>query len=302
MPGKKNISELGEFGFIKKLRRAFDDIPSSTVGIGDDCAVLGAPAGFKLLCTTDMLVEGVHFTSQTPAPAIGRKALAASISDIAAMGGIPSFALVSLGVKKRTPLTVLNGLYKGIRALAKKYDIGIVGGDTVLSKELIINIAMLGKAKNHEIIYRHGAKPGDQIFITGSLGNSLKTKHHLTFTPRVKEASFLAKYCKPSAMIDVSDGLAADLGHILEESGVGAHLFERKVPLRRGATITNALYDGEDFELLFTLNKKMAGKILKLKGNRYFHIGEINALKGKLSIIGMSGKKRAVPLKGYTHF
>lgn len=297
---QNSLASLGEFGFIKQISRMFP-VPSGIVGIGDDCAVFGWEPGKKVLWTTDMLICGVHFTLKMPPKAIGRKALASSISDVAAMGGVARYAVISLGVPASASVKVLSSVYQGIKALAKEYDILIVGGDTVRSKELVINIALLGQAAEKNIIYRNQARPGDQIFVSGPLGNSFKSGHHLYFTPRVKESQYLVKHAKPSAMIDISDGLAADLGHIVEKSRVGAVLFKSQIPRREKATFTQALFDGEDFELLFTVNKDNARKLLKTKSPRFFHVGEITLQKG-LRLKDTQGRISPLKAKGYRHF
>ena len=169
---------------------------------------------------------------------------------------------------------------------------------------VVINVALTGEARRENIVCRSGARGGDWIFVTGPLGRSLSTGKHLTFTPLVKEAQWLVRHFKPSAMIDISDGLAADLGHILDESGVGAVLEEKRIPRTPGARLHEALYDGEDFELLFTL---APGKAMKLMARsprdmRFFHVGMIAGKKQSLTILDQEGKRRPLARRGYTHF
>src|SRR3989338_7822718 len=242
------LSQIGEFGFINLLRKykgsgaavvegrkprgGYGHEPYVVHGIGDDTAVVPLDAKRYLLFTTDMLMVGVHFTRTAPARAIGRKALACSISDIAAMGGLPRYAVVSLGVPGNLSWDFVRDLYKGMDTLARQFGVAIVGGDTIKSEKIVINVSLTGEVSKKDVVYRRGAREGDQIFVTGPFGKSLSTGRHLKFTPRVTEARYLIRHAKPTSMIDISDGLAADLGHILEESKVVAILEENEIPRR----------------------------------------------------------------------
>lgn len=301
---KVTLSELGEFGLINRLKKQIGPCPSRVFGIGDDAAVAPVSAKKNLLFTTDMLVEGVHFTKNTPAKSVGHKAIAASISDIAAMGGQAKYAVISLGVPRNCPENFVKTLYSGIKSTAKKYDVTIVGGDTVQSPKVIINVAMTGEAKKADVVYRNGAKKGDHIYVTGPLGKSLSSGRHLSFTPRVKQSQYLVKKLHPTAMIDISDGLAADLGHILRESNVGAVIEEALLPGYRKASLNNILYDGEDFELLFTLSEKQSRliRLVSEKGLRFYRIGTIAGRSKGLTLIRRNGDVEKIKAKGYTHF
>lgn len=290
-----NISDLGEFRLIEKIRKHAPMTSSVVKGIGDDTAVLRHTKDKYLLFTTDMLVEGTHFKRRMGAAGIGHKALACSISDIAAMGGVPTHAVVSLGVGPKMPVRFVEDIYKGMAALAKHFGVSIAGGDTVKSAKVIINVALLGEVEKKCLVTRGNAKTGDWIFVTGTLGRSLARDKHLNFTPRLKEARFLVKNFKPSAMMDISDGLAGDLNHILKASRVGARLWDNAVPLTKGATLAQALTDGEDFELLFTLKESDAMRLLKWQNKRrswfFYPIGEI-----------IADRKSLIKSKSYTHF
>lgn len=296
------LSKLGEFGVINLLKKYQGSSVSVVRGIGDDTAVVPLDAKRYLLLTTDMLMEGVHFKRTAPARAIGRKALACSISDIAAMGGSPRYALVSLGVPGNLPWAFVRDFYKGMDALAREFGVAIVGGDTVRSAKVVINVALTGEARKSDIVYRSGARAGDQIFVTGPLGKSLPTGWHLKFIPRIKEAQYLVRHVRPTSMIDISDGLAADMGHILDESKVGAVLEEKKIPWRAGASLHEALYDGEDFELLFTVPASKAVLLLKQKRFRFYPIGEIVSRAKGLLLRDKSGDLTKTAPRGYTHF
>jgi len=254
----KRISQLGEFGLIDKLKQFVPISKSVIKGIGDDAAVLPFSKSAYLLLTTDMLAEGTHFTRQMSPELIGHKALACNISDIAAMGGWPTFAVVSVGVPRNLPVRFIEEIYKGINKIAQEFKVSIVGGDTIKTEKVVINIALMGQVEKKNLITRDGAKAGDWIFVTGPLGGSFKSGRHLNFKPRLLQARFLVENFRPSAMMDISDGLAGDLNHILKASKVGASLDHESIPRHKGASLAQAMNDGEDFQLLFTLPSKRA--------------------------------------------
>jgi len=300
---KEKVSALGEFGLIDRVRKLVGNPASAICGIGDDAAVLPLDPKKYLLLTADMLTEGVHFTNKTSGEAIGRKAIASSISDIAAMGGLPRYAVVSIGLKPSTSWAKVEAIYRGMRKIAKKFGTGIVGGDTVRHAKLVINVAMIGEVGKKHLVRRNGARPGDQIFVTGGLGRSLAGERHLRFIPRVDQAQYLVSRFKPNAMIDISDGLVADLGHILAQSRTGAVLEEASIPLNKGARLKDALYDGEDFELLFTMAKSKSWRLQnQRKGKFMFHrIGEVTKRRG-IQLMTPAGRLKKAVIKGYTHF
>jgi len=244
----------GEFEYINWIR----SVPASSrpwvvVGPGDDCAVVRATASLQLV-TTDMLMDGVDFIVGEVEPRrIGRKAMAVNLSDIAAMAGVPRSAVVSLALPSGGG-ELAKELYLGMHEMAERYGVAIVGGDTnSWAGPLVISVTLFGDATGRGAVGRGGAEPGDWLFVTGPLGGSL-AGHHLDFTPRVHEALDLNQRVRLKAMIDISDGLTADLAHILEASGCGAVLDAEAIPRRAGATLTQALGDGEDFELLFAVS------------------------------------------------
>lgn len=296
------VQRLGEFALIEWMRKNCVCSPSVKTGIGDDTAVLPLSAREDLLLTTDLLVEGTHFTKQTSPDLVGRKALARNLSDIAAMGGTPTCAVVSLGLPKNTSTTYVKKIYQGLNRLAKAFSVSIVGGDTVKSRNFVINIALLGTVAKGRAILRSGARVGDHIFVSGPLGGSFKSDRHLTFTPRIVQGQYLLKNFRPTAMIDISDGLAGDLGHLLEESQVGAVIDEEKIPLYRGASFKAGLYDGEDFELLFTLRPNQADKLLKQKNKLFSRIGAIIKDQNKLYVRQKNDDIRLITPQGFTHF
>lgn len=299
----KTLSQLGEFGLIRHLQKSIANSKNVIKGIGDDTAVLPAGSDEYLLFTTDMIAEGIHFTKSTPPEKIGRKAMACNISDIAAMGGVPTYGVVSIGLPPQKSVKEVRRIYSGMERLARKFGVNIVGGDTIKSPKVVINIALLGEVRKKDLVTRCGAKEGDWIVVTGPLGRSLKTGKHLDFIPRIAESRFLINHCKPNAMIDISDGLAGDLGHILEASKVGAVLYEDCIPRTEGATLKQALYDGEDFELLFTVSPAKIKRLLGLKTNfRFYPIGQIVKAREGLTIVDPKEKRRRLSAKSFTHF
>ncbi|MGH7173940.1 MAG: thiamine-phosphate kinase [Gemmataceae bacterium] len=260
----------GEFAFIDWLRRRTPTVERVLLGPGDDTAILRWLGGANCLVTTDMLLEGSCFRLAETHPGspgagtarqIGRKAMAVNLSDIAAMAGIPVAAVVSVGLPRRGGRTLAEELYTGLREMADAFDTAIIGGDTnSWDGPLVINVALLGEATPRGAVCRKGARPGDRLLVTGPLGGSLLDKH-LNFTPRVREASALHTIVELRAMIDISDGLAADVGRLCAESGCGAVLRADAIPIADAAhamadertPLEHALGDGEDFELLFAV-------------------------------------------------
>jgi len=297
------LKDLGEFNLIERIAGTVKTSTRVIKGIGDDTAVLGYRKDKFLLFTCDMLIEDRHFYRRTPAYLVGKKSLSANISDIASMGGEPRFFLLSLGVPGSLDVRYVNDLYGGLRDTAKKFKIDLVGGDTINSRKIIIGIALLGEVEKKNLVLRSGAKKGDSIFITGNIGGSLKARH-LNFTPRLKEARFLVNHFKVHSMIDSSDGLIQDLGHILKSSRKGALIHEKNISLSRDAKdFRHAIRDGEDFELVFTMSKVSGNRLMKIWPfkTRLSKIGEITGGRG-LKLVRENGKEEILKAKGYRHF
>jgi thiamine-monophosphate kinase len=281
------------------------------VGPGDDTAVL-SPSTRPLLVTTDMLLEGSCFRLAEAGPRrVGRKAMAVNLSDIAAMAGVPTSAVVSVGLPRSGGCDLAEQLYVGMREVADAFEVPIVGGDTnSWDGGLAIAITMLGEATARGPVLRSGAKVGDWIMVTGPLGGSI-LGHHLDFTPRVAEALYLHRLADLHAMIDLSDGLAKDLHHICEESRCGAVLFAKAIPIANAAkelaakdgrsTLDHALADGEDFELVFTVSAADGERLLSeqhVPGIALYRIGEIVAEGYWLE---REGKREVLEPRGYEH-
>jgi len=308
---------MNEFELIARLTKELPSNQTVLAGAGDDCALLDLGLPDKLLLLkTDAVVEGIHFTEDAPPGKIGHKALGRCLSDIAAMAGTPTAALITIGLPKYFEPEFVVKIYGGISALAKKFEVAIVGGETTTNPErLFISIAMLGTVARGRQILRSGAKVNDAIFVTGELGGSQKGRH-LEFEPRLTEARWLSEHFCIHAMIDLSDGLAGDLQHILKASSVGAELLKTAVPISRAAksqartgtrakaAFAAALTDGEDFELLFTLAGGDAVKLLdswreKFPGLKLSCIGKIVASAG-VTVRDKNGT-RALSEHGYVH-
>jgi thiamine-monophosphate kinase len=294
---KKHISDIGEFGLIEAISKSIKTGKSVVKGIGDDCAVLRYKKNKHLLFTTDMIIEAVHFDRKgATAMSIGHKALAVNISDIAACGGIPKWAVVSAGIPKHISVTYAHDIYRGISSLAQRFGIDIVGGDTNCSRKLVLSIALLGEVLKEELLMRNGAHKGDSLVITGPLNPE---PDHLNFIPKVKESRFIVKELMPTSMIDISDGLLSDLRHILEKSHKGALLYESLIPvIGRNRLIRRAMNTGEQFELLFTMPKGMISYLPK----EFYVIGEISDDFSDIVFVRRSGRRERIVPKGYTHF
>jgi thiamine-monophosphate kinase len=309
---------MNEFELIAKLTKSLPTNENVLTGAGDDCAVLDFGLPEKLfLFKTDAIVEGIHFTRETPPEKIGRKALARCLSDIAAMAGTPNAALVTIALPEKFEPNFVTKIYDGLNLLAKKSGVAIVGGETTTNPGgILISIALLGAVSRGKQILRSGAKAGDAIFVTGELGGSLAEKH-LDFEPRLAEARWLAEHFFIHAMIDLSDGLAGDLRHILKASGGGAELLKLAIPVSREAKLAArksssakpafiaALTDGEDFELLFTVASRNAVKLLDAWKKQFPKlklscIGKIVSGDGIL-IRDKSGSHK-LNANGYVHF
>jgi thiamine-monophosphate kinase len=307
----------GEFAFIDWLRQRTPPAERVLLGPGDDTAILRWRSGSNCLVTTDMLLEGSCFRLAWTHPGlsgagtarqIGRKAMAVNLSDIAAMAGVPVAAVVSVGLPRKGGRALAEELYLGLREMADAFDTAIIGGDTnSWDGPFVINVTLLGEATPRGAVRRNGARPGDRLIVTGPLGGSLLGKH-FDFTPRVREALALHADIDLHAMIDISDGLAADLAHLCAESGCGAVLHADAIPIAKAARamadertpLEHALGDGEDFELLFAVAPADAEMLLRtppVPGLTL--IGECIAEVGLWLEEG--ARRQPLPALGYVH-
>jgi len=327
-----DINKLGEDGFISFLQSRFNaHLPKNVLaGIGDDCAVIKQSETRAELITSDLLIENEHFTiGQISPEELGHKALSINLSDIAGMGGTPKIALISLGIPKTTDTDWLKRFFSGVQKPAKKYQVHLLGGDLSKSEIIVINVTIIGKAHPKNIRYRNGAIPGDIICTTGPLGNAgagLKIlqeeislsekirfpliKSQIQPDPHLKIGNSLAKHPEVHAMMDLSDGLAADLSRLITASKVGAIIHVENLPLslelQEAAKICRwdphelAISSGEDYCLLLTIERDAFSALQKQCPFPLFAIGEI--IKDPKSLTYLDHGKEISPPKGFDHF
>ncbi len=332
-----SLKEIGEFGFIKRIRRGCLTRPQDIIrGIGDDAAAFRTDGRLICLITTDMLVERVHFLREAISGRdLGHKSLAVNLSDIAAMGGTAREAFVAIAIPDDCALPYLEEIFQGMKALAAAHAVNILGGDTTRSAaDLVITVTVYGVVPEAELLTRDAARPGDVIFSTGCLGDSRAGLHlmldhapadtptlqallavHRRPAPHLAEGRFLAGRTGVHAAIDVSDGLSSDIGHIAEQSRVGVRLFADNIPISENlqdycrrfgrSPLDYALSGGEDYTLLVTAAAEAAGGIArdfeKTFGRKLDAIGEITA-GPELELVDSGGRIRPISPAGWDHF
>ena len=249
------LRDVGEDRLLEQLLSKLSSPRDVVLGAGDDCALVesGKRGMFDVL-KTDCLVEGIHFTKKTRAELVGWKAIARPLSDFAAMSAVPRFALVTLIVPAEREIVWVQRLYRGIEKAARAFAVSIVGGETSnINGSAVISVSVTGSVEKTRWVGRNGGKAGDELFVAGRLGGSLRG-HHLNFVPRLAESRWLTKNFRIHAMMDLSDGLGTDLPRLARASGVSFEIDKAALPLNRGCTITEAISDGEDYELLFAVS------------------------------------------------
>ncbi|OQX82856.1 thiamine-phosphate kinase [candidate division KSB1 bacterium 4484_87] len=336
---QKTASQIGEFGLIERIQKILGKAQNNKIilGIGDDTAVIDISGGKVQLLTCDIQIEGQHFQRDFLSPyQLGRRAMAVNLSDIAAMGGTPTFALVSLGVPPDFPVSDFEDLFRGFRDQLNEFGATVIGGNLARSDSgLIIDITMLGESKRDIFLTRSGASPGDRIFVSnflGMAGAGVAILRHFGDKFPQKYEKFVNAYRQPSprihlgqrlaesglvtAMMDISDGLAGDLNHICEQSHCGAVVLQEKLPfdpdLAELKNITKktseemALFGGEDYELLLTVNRdadiEKLGLIAKETGVRMHEIGYLTTEEKGLVLQNSAGNTRPLAAKGWDHF
>ncbi|HLG61778.1 MAG TPA: thiamine-phosphate kinase [Ktedonosporobacter sp.] len=331
----------GEFELIARLTGQLTTRPDVALGVGDDCAILDLPGPDLLLLTCDSQVEGVHFSLETASPEqVGRKALAINLSDIAAMGGEPRYALISLILPRQLSFTLLDGIYAGLRQEAERYATAIVGGNISgagKGEQLIIDITLVGAVERNHALVRSGARVGDILCVTGTLGNSAAAfytllhadqhysqdalnyvwKRHFTPQPRIPEGRVLSQFGPGvvTAMLDISDGLSGDLGHICERSGVGARIELARLPLSPQMRLIAAqaerdplewaLHGGEEYELLFTVSpdhqQAVSQAVLTATGTPVTKIGVIRPAEEGMRVVSAEGRQEVLKAQSWDH-
>lgn len=264
---KRLLRDWPEDELVAHLLRDFAVKRPVEVGPGDDCAVVRSKTGPSQLLKTDCLIEDIHFLRSHSAAAVGWKAVARAVSDFAAMAGHPECLLLTVAVPEDLPLRYLQGIYGGVAKAVRTFGLQLAGGETSRSPgPIFLNVALTGAARPGPIL-RSGARPGNRIFVTGRLGGSFASGWHLRFQPRLSQAWWLArlpKALRPTAMMDLSDGLGSDLPRLAAASGCEFLVEEAALPLRRGFNRAAALRDGEDYELLFTVPRGAEEELGKL--------------------------------------
>ena len=333
-----HVDNIGEFELIRLITDDLVYNQQTVVGVGDDCSVYEISKGRYLLATCDMLIEDVHFSRKTASPfLIGCKSIACSLSDIAAMGGNPLFALISLGLPGTATEEFVQDLYVGIRSICRDHQVILVGGDTVRSpSKVVIDVSMVGDCPKGKYVLRSGAKSGDALVVTGYLGDSnaglglLSGKMsepdterrselieaHLAPEPRTAQGIYLAENFKIHSMIDISDGLAGDLMHICNSSKVGARIWADKIPLSetlmefcngaRYDPLECALAGGEDYELLFSLAPKELDRLMQQWPEEFevplFQIGEMDKKIEGIRLVPVEGPEQPLDARSFEHF
>jgi thiamine-monophosphate kinase len=293
------LSELGEDRLLAQLLPTLSRNREVIVGAGDDCAIVKSVGRGQLqLLKTDCLVENIHFTKRSRPEPIGWKAMARPLSDFAAMSGVPQFALVTLVLPSDKTLAWVKKIYRGIDKAARAFEVAVVGGETSRIKgPAVISISVTGFVEEKRWVGRGGGKANDELFVTGRLGGSLRGRH-LEFVPRIVESRWLTKNFRVNAMMDLSDGLGADLPRLAQASGVGFEVDEAALPLNAGCTTAQGISDGEDYELLFAISPKNS-RSLPARWQKKFPdvpLTRIGRLNRKSQIAN-----RKLP-RGYIHF
>ncbi|WP_235297712.1 thiamine-phosphate kinase [Portibacter marinus] len=341
MEGRTDVNELGEFGLIEHLTKYFVDVQESTVkSVGDDAAVIQS-LGLETVVSTDMLVEGIHFDLMySPLKHLGYKSVVVNVSDIYAMNAVPSQIMISLAISNRFSVEALDEFYAGVLAACEYYKVDLIGGDMTSSpKGMIVSVTAIGHAAKESIVYRDGAKAGDIICVSGDLGaayiglqilerekqlflddpsvktdledqeyiigRQLKPEARWDIVKAIRDGGF-----KPTAMIDISDGLASEVFHLCKQSKTGAVIEESKIPIHPDTEsmalkfqldpVTCALNGGEDYELLFTVDPDDLGKIITM--DDLFIIGEMTEAADGIKLKTTSGNMHTLKAQGWKHF
>jgi thiamine-monophosphate kinase len=293
------LREAGEDRLLEQLLSKLRSGRGVVLGAGDDCALVDSgKRGLLDVLKTDCLIEAIHFAKNARAEAVGWKAMARPLSDFAAMSALPQFALVTLIVPREREVAWVKRLYRGIENAARAFDVAIVGGETSATRgPVVVSISVTGFVEKDRWVGRAGGKPSDEVFVTGKLGGSLAGRH-LRFVPRIAESRWLTENFPIHAMMDLSDGLGADLPRLARASGVNFEVDESTLPRNRGCSIPDAISNGEDYELLFAIAPKDSPLLPARWAKKFPNVGltRIGRLNRKSKI-----ENRKFP-SGYVHF
>jgi thiamine-monophosphate kinase len=294
------LREVGEDAFLASLLRALPISRKVIAGAGDDCAVVESPVRENLLVLkTDCVVEKIHFAPATDPVLVGWKAIMRALSDFAAISAVPQFALITLIVPATRSTSWVKKLYRGLKRAASRFDVRIVGGETSATRgPTIVSVSVSGFVEKDRWISRSGGKRGDDLFVTGRLGGSLRGKH-LRFVPRINESRWLTKNFRVHAMMDLSDGLGADLPRLARASKLGFEIDQEKLPLASGAKIENAISDGEDYELLFAISPRDRSRLEKSWRKKFTKL-QLTRIGSLTQPLNNSTSQRL--RRGYVHF
>jgi len=307
-----NLREIGEGALIRKIREKFQNQQGVTVGIGDDAAVFDLPSGYSAVFCSDLVAENTHFIRNLhPPDSIGYKAVAVNVSDVGAMGGVPMHFLISLAAPGDLDVAWLDGFLDGVERACTDFEVSLVGGDSSSSGQIFVDVSMIGRVPTGRAVVRSGARTGDNIYVTGTLGGSVLglellkagrkgdpavTRH---LYPRPRHRVGVAVSDRAHAMIDVSDGLSTDLGHILDESHVSARVYKDKIPAAPGTQDTHVLHGGEEYELIIVGPELPA----EVEGITLTRIGEVipSPLDHQLFLID-GVRESVLKPQGWQHF
>jgi len=306
------LRDAGEGGLIAMIRERFGSACELLVGIGDDAAVIDFPTQHSLVLCSDLVVENAHFLRDLhPPESVAYRAIAANVSDVAAMGGVATHFLISLAVPHNLDWSWLERFFDGVQDACRQFEIVLAGGDAASSDQIFVDVSMIGRVRSGWVVRRSGAKTGDGVYVTGTLGSSLlglerlragitndaAVQRHLFPQPRARAGALVAE--KAHAMIDVSDGLSTDLTHLLEESKVSCRIYKDRIPFWQGAEDRHVLHGGEEYELIIAAPELPA----MIDGVPVTRIGEITASRtGHEIVLVDDGHEAVLQPGGWQHF
>jgi len=294
----RSLRELGEDRLLAQILPQLKRNSRVVIGAGDDCAVVRFRGAREwLLLKSDCVVEGIHFVTASRAPAVGWKAMMRALSDFAAMSGVPQFALITVVIPGKKQVTWVRRMYRGLNQAARYFDVAIVGGESSdTDGPTVIVVSVAGFIEADRCILRSGGKPNDDLFVTGKLGGSIR-RRHLNFVARIEEARWLTANFKVHAMMDLSDGLGADLPRLARASGLAFSIDERALPVSRGCTVQQAISDGEDYELLFAISRRDRARLERMWHRKFPKLGLT-----RIGSLHQRSKLKHQAFRGYVHF